>query len=65
MDTYYNRIMTVFNAGNNSSVSYPNTNLGKQLKTVSRLIRGGSKTKIFMVTIGGFDTHSKGLKRQT
>jgi hypothetical protein len=57
MDTYYNRIMTVFNAGNNSSVSYPNTNLGKQLKTVSRLIRGGSKTKIFMVTIGGFDTH--------
>jgi uncharacterized protein (DUF1501 family) len=21
------------------------------------LIRGGSKTKIFMVTIGGFDTH--------
>ena len=57
MDTYYSRIMTVFNAGNNSSVSYPNTNLGKQLKTVSRLIKGGSKTKIFMVTIGGFDTH--------
>lgn len=57
MDSYYNRIISVFNAGNNSSVSYPNTNLGKQLKTVSRLIRGGSKTKIFMVTIGGFDTH--------
>lgn len=57
MDSYYNRIMSVFNSGNNSSTTYPNTNLAKQLKTVARLIKGGSKTKIFMVTIGGFDTH--------
>lgn len=58
MDTYYSRIMSVFSAGNNSTtVTYPNSNLGRQLKTVARLLRGGSKTKIFMVTIGGFDTH--------
>lgn len=57
MDTYYNRVMAVFNAGSNSSATYPATTLGKQLKTVARLIQGGSKTKIFQVNIGGFDTH--------
>lgn len=57
MDSYYNRIISVFNAGVNSTTTYPNTSLGKQLRTVARLIKGGSKTKVFMVTIGGFDTH--------
>jgi uncharacterized protein (DUF1501 family) len=57
MDSYYNRILAVFNLGNNSSTAYPNSNLGKQLRTVARLIKGGSKTKVFLVTIGGFDTH--------
>jgi uncharacterized protein (DUF1501 family) len=57
MDTYYDRIQTVFNAGINSSSSYPDTDLGKQLKTVARMIQGGSKTKIFQVNLGGFDTH--------
>lgn len=57
MDTYYNRVLAVFNAGNNSTTTYPNTTLGKQLKTVARMIKGGSKTKIFQVNIGGFDTH--------
>lgn len=57
MDSYYNRVLAVFNAGNNSTTTYPNTTLGKQLKTVARMIKGGSKTKIFQVNIGGFDTH--------
>ncbi len=57
MDAYYNRVMQVFAAGVNSTSSYPNTILGKQLKTVARMIKGGSKTKIFQVNIGGFDTH--------
>ena len=57
MDAYYNRVMQVFNTGSNSTVTYPNSNLGKQLKTVARMIQGGSKTKIFQVNIGGFDTH--------
>ena len=33
--------------------------LADQLKIVARLIAGGLKTKIYMVNIGGFDTHSK------
>jgi uncharacterized protein (DUF1501 family) len=40
-------------------VSYPIKNsLGDQLKIVARLIRGGLKTRIYMVNYGGFDTHS-------
>jgi uncharacterized protein (DUF1501 family) len=37
---------------------YPaNNSLAAQLKAVARLIGGGLKTKIYMVGIGGFDTH--------
>ena len=57
MDVYYNRVQAVFNAGFNSGVSYPNSSLGNQLKTVARMIKGGCKTKIFQVNIGSFDTH--------
>lgn len=57
MDSYYNRVMQVFNSGNNSTVTYPNSSLGKQLKTVAKMIKGGSKTKIFQVNLTGFDTH--------
>jgi uncharacterized protein (DUF1501 family) len=54
---YYNRVLSCFDSGSNSSVTYPNTDLGKQLRAIARLIKGGSKTKIFQCTIGGFDTH--------
>ncbi len=37
---------------------YPNTSLANQLKIVSRLIKGGLKTKIYLVNYGGFDTHA-------
>lgn len=38
---------------------YPtNNSLADQLKIVARLIKGGLKTRIYMVSIGGFDTHS-------
>lgn len=58
MDSYYNRVLQVFNSGNNTaSITYPNTSLAKQLKTVARMVKGGSKTKIFQVNVGGFDTH--------
>ena len=41
-------------------VTYPAGNpLSDQLKIVSRLIAGGLQTKIYYVTLGGFDTHSQ------
>ena len=43
----------------NQQASYPVANpLGEQLKIVARLIKGGLKTKIYMVSYGSFDTHS-------
>ncbi len=39
--------------------AYPSNNsLADQLKIVARLIKGGLKTKVYMVSFGGFDTHS-------
>ncbi len=42
-----------------SSVSYPNTELGRQLKLVARLISGEFGTRVFQVELGGFDHHSR------
>ena len=40
-------------------VTYPtNNSLGDQLKIVARLVKGGLKTRVYMVSFGGFDTHS-------
>jgi uncharacterized protein (DUF1501 family) len=45
-----------------SQGAYPATNrqlnLGDQLKIVAQLIKGGLKTRLYMVTLGGFDTHA-------
>jgi uncharacterized protein (DUF1501 family) len=39
--------------------TYPANNaLGDQLKIVARLIKGGLKTRVYMVSTGGYDTHS-------
>jgi uncharacterized protein (DUF1501 family) len=52
---------TIRNAANSvtQQSAYPtNNSLADQLKIVARLIKGGLKTKVFMVSYGGFDTHS-------
>jgi uncharacterized protein (DUF1501 family) len=55
---YGDRIRAVANTVTRQG-TYPTQNgLANQLKIVARLIKGGLKTKIYMVTIGGFDTHS-------
>jgi hypothetical protein len=39
--------------------TYPtNNSLADQLKIVARLVKGGLKTRIYMVSYGGFDNHS-------
>lgn len=47
------------NAGNNLSAKWDSieTELAEKLKIVARLISGGLKTKIYVVQLGGFDTH--------
>jgi uncharacterized protein (DUF1501 family) len=48
------------NKGKNS-VTYPSTNLGRQFGIVSKLISGGLETPVYLLNIGGFDTHANQL----
>ena len=50
-------VSKAYDKGTNAA-TYPNEDLAEQLKIVARLISGGLKTRVFMVSIGGFDTHS-------
>ena len=54
---YSQSISDAFNNGSNS-VSYPDTDLSDQLKSVAKLISGGLNSKVYLVRIGGFDTHN-------
>lgn len=56
-NTYAQTISAAFNAGSNS-ITYPNTSLSNQLKTVAKFISGGLETKVYLVKISGFDTHN-------
>ncbi len=60
-NVYAGAISDAFNNGSNS-ITYPDTNLSDQLKTVARLIKGGLESKIYMVRIKGFDTHANQLQ---
>jgi uncharacterized protein (DUF1501 family) len=57
---YSESIQTAYNASNNS-ISYPNNYLAEQMAIVARMIKGNLGTKVYMVTIDGFDTHSQQL----
>lgn len=63
-NTYAQTISAAFNAGTNAS-TYPNTSLANQLKTVARFISGGLETKVYLVKIGGFDTHDMQVSDST
>jgi len=55
---YSESIQDAYNAVSSGTGDYPSeTNLGEALSIVGRLIRGRLGTKIYMVSIGGFDTH--------
>jgi uncharacterized protein (DUF1501 family) len=41
-----------------SAASYPETKFGDQLRSVARMIDGGLQTKVYVVELGGFDTHA-------
>ncbi|MEO9870017.1 DUF1501 domain-containing protein [Ekhidna sp.] len=69
-ETYIKRLAEIYESSSESSVTYPekypfnapegskNNGLSNQLKLVARLLAGGVKTKVFLVKIGGFDTHA-------
>jgi uncharacterized protein (DUF1501 family) len=43
--------------------TYPNTSFAKQLKTIADLILSGVDTKVFYVSLSGFDTHTNEVQR--
>lgn len=55
-NSYAQTISNSFNSGSNT-LSYPNTSISNQLKTVARFISGGLQTKVYLVKVGSFDTH--------
>jgi uncharacterized protein (DUF1501 family) len=42
-----------------TTVSYPETELGKKFETIGRMIAGELETRIFYLELDGFDTHSQ------
>lgn len=69
-ETYIKRLAEIYESASETSVTYPETYpfnapegakknpLSNQLKLVARLLAGGVKTKVFLVKMGGFDTHA-------
>ncbi len=54
---YSETIRDAYNNGSNQA-SYPGNRLAEQMAIVARLIKGNLGTKVYMVSIGGFDTHA-------
>ena len=54
----YAKVIHKSYSSSRNQVNYGNDNFAKQLAIIARIIKGGLKTKIFFVTIDGFDTHA-------
>ena len=54
----YTGVLTEIAENGVNMATYPQENLATQLKNVALLLAGGIKTKIFVCSIGGFDTHA-------
>lgn len=58
---YSDVVGNAYDASQNLSTKYPAAavnQLADRLKIVARLIHGGLKTKVYVVNLGGFDTHA-------
>ncbi len=56
-DKYGQVVKTAYGAAANTG-TYPNTGLAIQLAKVARMVKGGLKTRVYMVQFGSFDTHA-------
>lgn len=55
---YTQRVRDAANAVTQQGAYPSNNSLADQLKIVARLVKGGLKTRMYMVSYGGFDNHS-------
>ncbi|MEM7511112.1 MAG: DUF1501 domain-containing protein [Bacteroidota bacterium] len=61
-ELYSSRVKTAAEAVT-SQKSYPDYSLADQLKIVARLIAGGLQTRLYLVQLGGFDTHASQVEQ--
>jgi uncharacterized protein (DUF1501 family) len=54
----YGEVITEAAGMGSNMATYPDSNLANQLKNVALLISGGLRTRVYVVNIGGFDTHA-------
>ncbi len=59
---YSGAVQAALNSAQNT-VQYPESEFGEQLASVARFIRGGLGSKIYHVSLAGFDTHSEQAER--
>jgi uncharacterized protein (DUF1501 family) len=55
----YSEIIRSAYLGSRNMGAYPENDLANQLKIVARLINGGLKTRVYCVSLSGFDTHKQ------
>jgi uncharacterized protein (DUF1501 family) len=48
----------------NTTAQYPQTAFAKQLKSVAKFINSGLKTRVYYVSLSGFDTHTQQQNQQ-
>lgn len=55
----YGTIIKAAAESGNSVVDYPDLPFANKLKNVARMIHGGLRTRVYVVSLGGFDTHAQ------
>lgn len=55
-DSYSQIVLDAYSKGKNRA-TYPTSGLAAQMGLIARLISGGLKSKVYMCSMGGFDTH--------
>ncbi|WP_299258581.1 DUF1501 domain-containing protein [uncultured Aquimarina sp.] len=61
--TYAEAIFDAFNRSTDFGGYLEDDNFARQMRIVARLIKGNLGTKVYMVTLGGFDTHNNQIQR--
>lgn len=60
----YSQVINDAYMSSTNNAPYENEDLSKQMAIVARMIKGGLSTKVYMVTLNGFDTHANQLDYQ-
>jgi uncharacterized protein (DUF1501 family) len=54
----YSKVIKEAASSQTNTVQFPETNLGNSLSIISKTIKAGMKTRVYMVNLNGFDTHA-------